>query len=391
MSPAYNRFRRFAAILIGIVFLGSGLLKLMDPVGTGLIVTEYFRFLHLKFLIPLARVTGILLALVETLTGCALITGVFRRLTAVVTSVLITFFTILTLVLLIVNPEMDCGCFGEAIHLTHLQSFLKNVALLLLGLIAFTPYRDFGQPRKGRQWAFWLVAPTFVLVLWYNAVHLPLVDLMAFAPGARLMASEDQEDAPEPFNAAFIYERDGQTASFTLDRLPDSTWTFVGVDTLSRAQFPPRVDRPILSFSDASGNYRDDLAAQGKAVVLSVYNPAKADWDRVVEQYRRVEEAGARPLLLVSASAAELSARALPVEAYSADYKTLLTLNRGNGGATYLDAGEVIAKWSPTDFPQDLSATLQADPVNVTTDFRAGRRIKAQGYVLYLAALLLLL
>ena len=40
MKKAHHRFRRFCAILIGLVFLASGLLKLLDPVGTGLIVSE---------------------------------------------------------------------------------------------------------------------------------------------------------------------------------------------------------------------------------------------------------------------------------------------------------------------------------------------------------------
>lgn len=393
MSAFYNRIRRFAAGLIGLVFLVSGLLKLMDPVGTGLIVTEYYRFLHITFLEPTAKVAGMLLALLEATTGCALITGVFRKAAALVASVFIVVFTAITLVLLIANPVMDCGCFGQAIHLTHLQSFLKNMVLLLLAVLAFVPFRDYGKPRRSRHVAFWMAVPTFFLVLWYNDRHLPLVDVMSFAPGARLFAAgEAEEDVPEPFHASFIYERDGKTASFTLDRLPDSTWTFVRIDTVYRSGLPLlRKDRPILSFSDAAGNYCDDMAAEGKAVVISVYDPSKADWDRIAAQCHSIEDAGARPLVLVSASRAELDARALPFTTYTADYKTLLTLNRGNGGGTYLDQGEVIAKWSPSDFPESLAEVLQADPVDVSTALTARRRIKAQGYVLYLAALLIIL
>ena len=45
--------RRISAIIIGFVFFVAGLLKLMDPVGAGLVVEEYFKFLHLGFLRPL--------------------------------------------------------------------------------------------------------------------------------------------------------------------------------------------------------------------------------------------------------------------------------------------------------------------------------------------------
>ena len=161
----------------------------------------------------------------------------------------------------------------------------------------------------------------------------------------------------------------------------------VGLDTLSRV-LPKRPERPVLSFTDQEGIYRDSLAVRGKVVILSVYSPDEADWDRLSDHYQRIREAGAMPLVLLNASSANLSAYPLP--AYSCDYKTLLTLNRGNGGGSYLDQGEVIAKWSPSDFPESLSGVLQADPVDVFTSLTARRRIKAQGYVLYLAALLLL-
>ena len=115
------KIRRFCAILIGLVFLASGLLKLLDPVGTGLIVSEYFKFFHLGFLQGTAKALGMALSLVEAATGAALISGVFRKTTAFITSLLVVFFTIITLILWIAKPEMDCGCFGEAIHLSHGQ------------------------------------------------------------------------------------------------------------------------------------------------------------------------------------------------------------------------------------------------------------------------------
>ena len=48
--------RRLIAVLMGIFFLCTGLLKLGDPVGTMLIVTEYCKFFHLQFLLPAANV-----------------------------------------------------------------------------------------------------------------------------------------------------------------------------------------------------------------------------------------------------------------------------------------------------------------------------------------------
>ena len=377
MKKAHHRIRRFCAIIIGLVFLASGLLKLLDPVGTGLIVSEYFKFFHLGFLQGTAKALGMVLSLVEATTGAALISGVFRKTTAVITSILVVFFTIVTLILWIANPEMDCGCFGEAIHLSHGQTLLKNVVLLALAAIAFIPFQNFGVPRKGKYVAFFLALPSLIFALCHNARHLPMIDFTEFAPGTELFASLDNDyqemDGKVP---TFIYERNGQRGSFTLDALPDSTWTFVGVDTLSRSGMYKNAAKPVLSFRDADGEYQDELAVLGKVMVFSVYDPEDADWDCIRTQAAEARISGATPLIL-----------AVP------DYKPLITLNRANGGATYFNDGELISKWSPRDVPkgEELKNLLDREPVGLSTDFITGRRIRAQGFTLYLLALLFLL
>ena len=388
MKKAHHSFRRFCAILIGLVFLASGLLKLLDPVGTGLIVSEYFKFFHLGFLQGTAKALGMVLSLVEAITGAALISGVFRKTTAIVTSILVVFFTIITLILWIAKPEMDCGCFGEAIHLSHGQTLLKNLVLLALAALAFIPFQNFGVPRKGKYVAFFLAIPSLIFALCHNARHLPMIDFTEFAPGTELFASLDNDyqemDGKVP---TFIYERNGQRGSFTLDALPDSTWTFVGVDTLSRSGMYKNASKPVLSFRDAEGEYQDELAVLGKVMVFSVYDPEEADWDRIRTQAAEARICGATPLIL------SVPGEDTPEDVYLADYKPLITLNRANGGATYFNDGELISKWSPRDVPEgeELRSLLDREPVVASTDFIVGRRIRAQGFALYLLALLLLL
>ena len=388
MKKAHHSLRRFCAILLGLVFLASGLLKLLDPVGTGLIVSEYFKFFHMGFMQGTAKGLGMVLSLVEAITGAALISGVYRRLTAAVTSFLVVFFTIITFILWIANPDMDCGCFGEAVHLTHGQTLIKNLILLVLAVIAFIPFQNFGVPRKRKKVAFAIAALSLVFALWYNARHLPMIDFTEFAPGSELFASLDNDyqemDGKVP---TFIYERNGQRGSFTLDNLPDSTWTFVAVDTLTRSGMYKTASKPVLSFRDADGEYQDELAVLGKVMVFSVYDPAKADWDRIRLRAADARAAGATPLILT------VPGESAPQDVYYADYKPLITLNRANGGAAYFNDGELISKWSPRDVPEgeDLRNLLDREPVGVSIDFIVGRRIKAQGFVLYLLALLLLL
>ena len=77
--------RRISAVIVGFTFFIAGLLKLMDPVGAGLVVDEYLKFLHLGFLRFASDFLGSAAALCETVIGIALITGVWRKVTAWIT------------------------------------------------------------------------------------------------------------------------------------------------------------------------------------------------------------------------------------------------------------------------------------------------------------------
>ena len=344
--------RRFCAVIIGITFIVSGLSKIMDPAGTMLIVTEYLRLIHFGFLIPAAKVLGIILATLEALTGIALVTGVLRKVAAWITIWMVGCFTIITLCLLIMNPSMDCGCFGEAIHLNHLQSFIKNLALAALCAIAFIPLRTIGEP-KPRKWVgFGIAALAICYAVLYSNTHIPILDFTEFKPGCELMASLDDED---DWDASKTY--------------------------------------PILPFRNSLNEYCDSLAAEGPVVTLSVYEPSKANWERIHRYYLQIQEAGALPLLLVASYPLEIDRFDIPIDmtVYYADYKTLITLNRSNGGASYFRDGELIEKWHQKAFPESISAHIAADPVERGSRFVAGRRIKSQAFCLGLAIVLIVL
>ena len=144
----FRRLKRFCGYIAGFVFFISGILKLMDPVGAGLVMKEYYRFLHLDFLVFSSKVMGTAFAFAETVVGAGLITGVWRRFIGTCALAMQGFFTLLTLALFIFNPEMDCGCFGEAIHLTHGETLVKNLFLMGLLTAYVIPYRDLGTNRK---------------------------------------------------------------------------------------------------------------------------------------------------------------------------------------------------------------------------------------------------
>lgn len=394
MKKGYNVFRRFCAFVLGAVFLVSGILKLMDPVGSEFIMKSYFSFLHIGFMDFSARFFGVAFALTEAVLGAALMSGVWRKVVGIAVVALTTFFTLLTLVLLIFNPVMDCGCFGEAIHLTHLQTFVKNVILCALCCGAFIPMRELDRPVKVKYVSFALTACSLVALLIYSLVALPLKDYTAFHPGAMLQAAADEQykDFSEP---EFIYEKDGVTQAFSLDALPDSSWNFVD----SRIRQDDFAAGTVLTLTDDAGEYCDSLATKGNVLVVSAYRKLSAGRIEGIESLVTDARAvGLTPIVLVPsddvlAAASEKHAALEDGLVYYSDYKTLATLNRSNGGATWISDGQIVRKWSYTLRPsrEKLSTALAEDPTALALETQSKGSLALQSFLLYIFAVLLLL
>ncbi len=349
--------RRISAVLIGFVLFLAGILKLMDPVGARLVVEEYLKFMHLDFLTGISGLIGSGMALLETLLGAALITGVWRKVVAVVTGVVLGFFTILTFFLYLRNPRMDCGCFGEAIHLTHLQSLLKNVVLMVLWAIACLPLRKQEQTRKIKYVSFPIVAISVCLFLLYSSLSIPLVEFTPFKAGTELMLPEDIED-------------------------------------------PTDENAPTLSLSDAAGEYVDEMLMEGDLLAVSVYAPEKLgpqEWEKIENLMRNAAGLGYTPLVLAASTPEAMeetvSSPGILSATYFADRKKLLTLNRSNGGAAYIQDGLIVTKWGIRRLPDEQKLAELAS-IDVTESLLAennGDRLKFQAFLLYVFAVMLLL
>lgn len=290
MHSIHINIRRFCVILVGLVFYISGMFKLMDPVGTGLIVKEYLRFFHLSGLAPAAKAFGILLAWTETQCGVYMICGLARRLMSYVVLAMVSCFTAITLILLIFNPSMDCGCFGEAIHLSHWQSLIKNIVLLAVAIVGFVPIRSGQRPRKAKFIIGNIVSASVMAFAIMGVRELPVVDFTEYSPGS------------EDFS---------------------------------------------IAYSSAGGEYTASVEPEGKIFIVSVYEPERfswEEWEEVSLLFSDALLAGMEPLLLTT------DVSGVPDDltdyAYVADYKQLITLNRSNGGSTYICDGMIVDKWT---------------------------------------------
>lgn len=294
--------------LLGGVFFLAGILKLMDPVGTSLIVTEYLKFLRIPFMIPYAWWIGEILALSETIVGALVISCIWRNIAVCFSAVFLLFFTILTFTLYIVNPEMDCGCFGEALHLTHFQSFLKNIVLDLFWVIAFIPYWNPHPISRVKKVLFSITLLLTVIFAICCSLLIPPVDFTPMAPGIALFQPNGNLD-----------------------------------------------DGPILSFHNQKGEYADSLATSGHVLIISTYEPQKlsiASWERIADFKDLAINNNFKFLLLSTKTPLQLDSAFISCK-YIAERKTLLTLNRSNGGLTYISDGIIIDKWAARRLPTE--------------------------------------
>ena len=331
-------------ILFALTFIVSGALKLVDPVGTGLIVKEYLDFMHLDALEPAAIGLGIALAVTEFTIGICILGGLRIRIISWITLIMVAGFTGLTLYLMLFNPISDCGCFGEAIHLTNTQTFLKNVVLLVLAILIFL-----GRKRATRiapAWLEWTFVGIFALLATAVAIRalatIPQVDFTAYRVGNSLdeLAQENQAQ----YETTFLYTKDGHTEEFTLDNLPDESWTYLDSKTV---QVGGSTKMAQVDFTLEQ--------KEGPVLAVTIYKPEALDAGQLdrIEQFKQAASRQGQEVVVYGPSG----------DYMTADRKSLMTLNRSNGGAVYFNDATIVAKWANLELPEvDLAAVLDEDP-----------------------------
>lgn len=343
-----DALRRVCADIVGLVFVVSSVYKLMDPVGTGLIVEEYFKFLHLPFLLPVSKVAGEILSLCEATVGIGLLAGVYRRFFAIATWTFMAFFTAVSLALYIFNPEMSCGCFGKAIELTHAQTLIKNLALDVLCCGAFIPLYSLGMPSEHRHVAFWVC-----------------IVLMLIFAAAGLFQTPFEEYSE--FRQAHVVVGEGQPGAGSYEY-------------------------PTLAIWDASGDDRSDEILYGKVAAISVYKPQRIGQRqrmRLASFAQDAMNAGFTPVLLSTSAELEIPG----LETCLADYRKLITFNRSNGGVVFMDDGYIMQKksiWALMSF-DDMADIADMDPAEVYVHSSIMHSLALQGFMLFFLAMIFLL
>jgi len=356
-------------ILVGLLFIFSGLIKINDPVGFSFKLEEYFgpTVFNIDFLLPYVLSLAIFIVVLEVLLGVFLLIGLKKEFTIYSLFAMIVFFTFLTWYSAYFNKVTDCGCFGDAIKLTPWESFTKDVILLVLIVIIMIGLK-YIKPLFNNKLLYIFPSISLILcILIVNQVlsHLPLIDFRPYKVGANIIDNmvipEDSKKAVFRYDWLFNINGEKKVIS-TSGNFPDSEGTFVSVDTeLIEEGYEP----PILDFSMELGDidYTDVLMKEQKLIIFVFYNISKTNNDAIVGLKETVELAVINDYKVIGLTASgEIDVNSfesendIDIDFYFCDETALKTIVRSNPAAIKLHEGTIIQKTHWNDF-QALNLT----------------------------------
>jgi uncharacterized membrane protein YphA (DoxX/SURF4 family) len=255
----------------GVLFIFSGLVKAVDPLGTAYKMEQYFSQFEvtfsetaLSFITPifpiLATVSiafSVSMIVFEIVLGVMLILGNRQKLTAWLFFLLVFFFLILTgftyLTGYVPNDVnffafgswssfneanmkvTDCGCFGDFLKLKPKVSFFKDVFLMIPAILFLMKSKEMHQlfTKKTRMYAALGTTVLFTAFCLYNFVYdLPLKDFRPFANTTDVRTGKAEQIAKiSEAPIFFIYRNPQDTTevkSFSdkeLDQIPEG-WEY---------------------------------------------------------------------------------------------------------------------------------------------------------------------
>jgi len=177
-------------ILVGALFIFSGLIKLNDPLGFSYKLQEYFsaEVLDLPVFEPYALGIAVFVVVLEVVLGVFLLIGYKKKFTVWSLLAMIIFFTFLTFYAAYYDKVKDCGCFGDFLKLKPWESFYKDLILLILILVLVFGLKHI-KPLFGKFPTTLLALLGFIGSLWFGyhvLMHLPTWDFRAYAEGKNI-------------------------------------------------------------------------------------------------------------------------------------------------------------------------------------------------------------
>lgn len=349
--------------LVGALFIFSGVVKAIDPIGTAIKLGEYFEvfatdvpslhgFFH--FLNQNATVLAVIFVVSEVVLGTALLIGFKRKITVWLLFLMITFFTFLTFYSAYFNKVTDCGCFGDFLPLKPWESFTKDVILSVLIIILLVQIKN--SKNKSSFLTFTLLSAITLLTgfLSYYAIRYEApIDFRAYAVGKNI---SEQMKSQEPPRYIYIMEKDGQ--EFRMEEYPtDPAYKYVSNELLNEAASKPKITDYSL-WNDSITFTEESL--KEKRIFILIQNVEKGNFDTFEEIKKMISEVTAKNAtikvaILTSDTKEGIDAfktsQNFNFPFYYIDATVIKTIARSNPAIWILNEGTVVGKYSPNEVP----------------------------------------
>ena len=360
--------KNLCRIIVGIVFIYSGFVKGIDPLGSDYKFTDYFNAFGMGWMNATTLFFSFALSLAEFLIGIALLFNLWVSRMAWGSLLFMFFFTPLTLVSALTNLVSDCGCFGDATLLTNWQTFWKNIILLLLAIMIFVYRKEYKSslPLVG-QFSFLALAGAGMLCLSvYCYRHLPVLDFRPYAVGKNITEGMRLPEGTEPdqYEVTLKYKnkQTGEVQSFTEENYPwqdTLNWEYESSSErlVKKGYITPIHD--LVIEHPTLGNITEEILEDDNHTILAVaYNLTQSDVQYQPAINRLAEyaqEKGIRFYGLTSSSERDIETYKkryhVPYEFCTADEIQLKTMIRSNPGVIILREGTILDKWAGKDVP----------------------------------------
>ena len=361
--------RNICRILVGLVFIYSGFVKGVDPLGSTYKFIDYFHAFHMSWMTGTALFFSFLLSSAEFIIGVCLFLNIKTRWAAWGALLFMAAFTPLTLILAIKNPVTDCGCFGDALVLSNWETFWKNIILLLLTLVIFYNRQKF------KSWFNFLeqtliAGGTLIFILcieFYCYRHLPLLDFRPYAIGRNIGEGMTiPEGAPrDEYEITLKYrnKNTGEIKDFTEQNYPwqdTVNWEYASSsEKLIREGYKAPIHDFVIEHPSAGDITQEILEDKGYTFLAVYYNIGKADPEHQEKLNRLAayaQEKGYRFYGLTASLNEDIRKYAethrVPYDFCATDEIQLKTMIRSNPGLVLLKEGTILNKWSHRDLPE---------------------------------------
>ncbi|WP_302567183.1 BT_3928 family protein [Culturomica massiliensis] len=388
-------------ILIGLVFIFSGFVKGIDPLGSDYKFTDYFNAFGMSWMNFSALFFSFLLSMAEFIIGICLFLNIKTKLASWGALLFMAVFTPLTLILAIKNPVTDCGCFGDALVLTNWETFFKNIILLVMVLLVFFNRNRFKSIFNVLEQSVILTGSIIFMfcIEMYSYRHLPILDFRPYAVGANITEGMTiPEGAPhDEYSTTLKYKNKntGEIKEFDESNFPwqdTLNWEF---HSSSQKLLKEGYKAPIHDFVIEHPEYGDIteevLNDDDYTFLVVSYKLSKASaeaQDKLNKLAAYASENGYRFYGLTASNADEITDF---VHKYNVNYSfcatdeiQLKTVIRSNPGLVILKKGTIIDKWGHRDIP-DADELKGKDPLSFCL---LEQQYITDRYVIYSLALL---